>query len=71
MVHLLPYESLELYNEALELEGLKNMAHCVDHKNCEKFLPPGVKTSCLWPFSHKDKATYYKDGTIRNLKIGS
>ena len=71
MVHLLPYESLELYNEALELEGLKNMAFCVDHKNCEKFLPPGVKTSCLWPFSHKDKATYYKDGTIRNLKIGS
>ena len=47
------------------------MAHCVDHKNCEKFLPPGVKTKCLWPFSHKDKAIYYEDGTMRNLKIGS
>ena len=69
MVHLLPHERLDLYNKALE--GLKNMAHCLDHKNCEQFLPPGVSIKCLWPLSHEDKATYKQEGTIRNLKISS
>ena len=69
MVHLLPHERLDLYNKALE--GLKNMAHTLDHKNCEQFLPPGASIKCLWPLSHEDKATYKQEGTIRNLKISS
>ena len=67
MVRLLPHERLDLYNEAVN--SLRNMAHCLNHQNCEQYSLSEDKVKCLWPLSHKDKLTYAEEGTIRGLPI--
>ena len=44
-VHLLPHERLDLY--AKSLEKLRNMAQCMEHKNCEKFFNEDDKIKCI------------------------
>ena len=67
MVRLLPHERLDLYNEAVN--SLRNMAHCLNHHNCEQYSLSDDKVKCLWPLSPKDKLTYAEEGTIRGLPI--
>ena len=65
MVHLLPHERLDRFKKVVQ--RIKDMANCLDHKDCSKFLDE--KQTCLWPLYHEDKETLKKIGKIRGITI--
>ena len=68
MVHLLPHERMDLFNQAVNI--LSKMADCLeDHSKCAGLCKPGSKVKCLWPLNHKDKTTMVEKKQIMGLDI--
>ena len=67
MVHLLPHERLDMYNEAVK--RMKNMVLAIDHADCVKFFKPEDKNKCMWPKYHKDKQSYNQEKKIKGMAV--